>query len=114
MPQATPGLRSRSADFAGTPEVREHRQAEAGAPEQRGLSMFALQETDLLRLARGDERKARIGLAVKDSTTVALDRIAQRLAMGTRSTVSRELGSLSRRMKMGKALEQRYRQIIER
>jgi putative transposase len=114
LAQATLRLRSRSADFGGTPEVREHRQADAEVLVQRGLSMFTLEEADLLRLPRGDERKALIGLAVKDSTTVALDWIARRLAMGTRSTVSRELGCLSRRMKMEKDLEQRYRQLIER
>ena len=40
--------------------------------------------------------------------------IAQRLAMGTRSTVSREIGSLARRMKTDEDMAQRYRQLIER
>ena len=54
-----------------------------------------------------------IVLAVKQSTTVTLGWIAERLAMGTRSTVSRENGSLARRMQSDKDLAQRYRKLIE-
>ena len=114
LAQAAFRSHSRSADFGAAPEVREHQQADAEALVRRGLAVFALGEADLLRLARGDERKALIGLAVKESTTVPLAWIAQRLAMGTRSTVSREIGSLARRMKTDEDMAQRYRQLIER
>ncbi len=45
-------------------------------------------------LRRGDERKVLNALTVKRETTVPLDWIAQRLRMGARSTLSREVGAL--------------------
>jgi hypothetical protein len=63
---------------------------------QRGLAQLGLSEEDLTRLARGERRNSLRGLAIKRTTTVPLKWIAQRLEMGTRSTVSRELAAMSR------------------
>ena len=64
-------------------------------------------------LARGDERKAIIGLAVKRETTVPMDWIASRLQMGTRSTVSREAEAMWRRLSHERKLQKRYQSIME-
>ena len=110
--ESTLRLRSRKADFAAAPEVREHQEADAEALVQKGLQAVSLAEGDLACLARGDERKAMIALGIRKTTTVPLGWIARRLDMGTRSTVSREVNALARRMKTDKNLTDRYAQLI--
>lgn len=105
--------RRRSADFAAAPEVRDHQLADAEMLVARAMSVMGLDEAILRTVACGERRKALIALAVKESTTVPLAWIAQRLAMGTRSTVSREVGALARRIKTDPALAREYRQLID-
>jgi hypothetical protein len=51
-----------------------------------------------LALPRGDWRKALIAQVVKAETTVPLGWIAGRLDMGARSTVSREIGAMAKKL----------------
>jgi len=50
---------------------------------------------------------------IKRQTTVPLDWTAQKLHMGTRSTVSRVTGILSNRLATDRKLNKYHRQIIE-
>lgn len=56
--------------------------------------------------------KVLIALAVKREKTVPLDRIAARLQMGARSTVSRELGALAKVLPKDKKLTKLYEQMV--
>lgn len=58
----------------------------------------ALDKKELSALPKGEPRKALIALAVKRETTVLLGRIAENSHMGTPSTVSRELGTMAKRL----------------
>ncbi len=53
-----------------------------------------------------------IALAVKRETTVPLDWIAARLHMGARSTVSREVGALAKKLPKDKKLTKLYQQLV--
>lgn len=53
-----------------------------------------------------------IVLAVKRETTVTLTWIAERLKMGTRSTVSRETTKLARKMETNQKLKKQYETIL--
>jgi hypothetical protein len=75
---------------------------------QRGLAQLGLGEGDLTRLPRGERRKALIGLAIKRTTTVPLEWIAQRLEMGTRSTVSGGLAAMTRLITSDEAWRMKY------
>ncbi len=72
-----------------------------------------LDEVALAALPRGDERKVLIALAVKRETTVPLDWIAERLPMGARSTVSREMGALGKTLPGEKKLSKLCRKMLE-
>ena len=103
---------SRSSNQRKTQEVREHGEARAEQLVVAGMKRCKLTEEELEELACGDERKVIIALAVKRETTVALTWIAQRLKMGTRSTVSRETTTLARKMETDKKLKKRYETIL--
>ena len=64
---------------------------------RRGMAQLGLSEEDLQTLPRSEERKVIIAAAVKTKTTVPLSWIAERLGMGSRSTVSREVLAMKRR-----------------
>ncbi len=89
--------------------VREHSEERAEALVKAGLMVCGLGEEDLAGLPRGDERKAVIALVVKRETTVMLDWIAQRLSMGARSTVSREVDALAK----GLAGSQKLSELVD-
>ena len=104
-------LRSRSADFSAGPAVKAHQAVDAGELVRRGMEQLALTEDDLLALSRSEARKVIIAAVVKSLTTVPLDWIAQRLGMGSRSTVSREVLGLKRRMVGEIALRETFERL---
>ena len=104
--------KTRQKNFGAAPELKDHAEKRAAALVSRGMELCALAEADLLALPRGDERKVLIALAVKRETTVPLDWIAQRLDMGTRSTVSREVGDLARRLPNSPKWRKIYAEVV--
>jgi len=92
--------------------MREHHQERAAALIRVGMEWCGLDAEELQATARGDERKALIALAVKRETTVPLDWIAQRLQMGARSTVSREVAAMAKRLASEPDLAKLYQAIV--
>ena len=93
--------------------VKQHSAERAEALVLAGMKVCGLDEEALAALPRGEERKVLIALTVKRETTVALDWIAQRLHMGARSTVSREVGALGKDLPGSKKLLKLQREILE-
>jgi REP element-mobilizing transposase RayT len=105
-------LRSRSADFSSGPAVKEHQKVDAEGLVKRGMEQLGMTEEDLLALARSEGRKVLIAAAVRSVTTVPLEWIVQRLSMGSRSTVSREVRTIGRRMEGDAALREEYERLL--
>jgi ABC-type cobalamin/Fe3+-siderophores transport system ATPase subunit len=102
--------RTKKPNYAAAPATREHHEERAAEIVTQGLALLGMSQEDLGVLPRGEERKVLIALAVKQQTTVPLDWIAQRLEMGARSTVSREIGAMARRLPKNP----RWRKLIAR
>ena len=95
-------------------EVAEHGEVRAEQIAVAGLKRCRLKEADLQTLAYGDERKVLIALTIKSETTVPLTWIAERLNMGTRSTVSRETTGLAKELATNRKLQKEYDAILRR
>lgn len=80
-----PGKGFRSSNGYHGPEIREHGQARAEELIKFGLRHFGLSENDLHSLAKGDRRKALVAALIHSETSVRLDWISERLAMGSRA-----------------------------
>jgi len=93
--------------------ILDHHLSRAEALLESGLRVCGLQAAALSGLPCNDERKALVALVIKSQTTVPLDWIAQKLHMGTRSTVSRVTGVLSKRLPNDKKLDKRRHQITK-
>ncbi|MBL9118204.1 MAG: transposase [Verrucomicrobiaceae bacterium] len=85
-------------NYGASAGVKDHHLRMAMRLVDAGMKECKLTEEDLVRLAHGDERKAMIALAIKTHTTVPLDWVAERLHMGTRSTVSRTAALVKRKV----------------
>ena len=105
-------ISARRKGYGAAGAVREHHLHRAASLVRAGLRVCALGEALLEALPCGEERKVLIALAVKRETTVPMDWIAGRLCMGARSTVSREVGAMARRMSGDKRLQRTYRSIL--
>ena len=68
---------------------RDHGEERARKIVSCGLKVFKLDEGGLQGLAKSDGRKAAIGHVARRETTVSLDWVSKRLAMGDRCAVSR-------------------------
>ena len=93
--------------------ILDHHLSRAEALLESGLRVCGLQAAALSGLPCNDERKTLVALVIKSQTTVPLDWIAQKLHMGTRSTVSRVTGVLSKRLPNDKKLDKRRHQITK-
>ena len=93
--------------------VKRHSVERAMSLVEAGMKVCGLDGEALAALPRGDERKVLIALAVKRDTTVPLDWIAERLHMGARSTVSREMGAMAKLLPREKKLSKLYQKILE-
>lgn len=93
--------------------VKQHSAERAEALVAAGMKVCGLDAEALAALPRGDERKVLIALTVKRETTVPLDWIAQRLHMGARSTVSREVGALGKALPGSRKLTKLHHEILE-
>jgi putative transposase len=89
---------ARRKNYKAAAEVQNHSEVRAEALVKAGLAVCKLDGEALLALPRGDWRKALIAQVVKAETTVPLGWIAGRLEMGARSTVSREIGAMAKKL----------------
>ena len=99
-------------NYKAAAEVKAHGEARAELLVKAGMKVCELDEEALRALPRGDRRKALIAQVVKAETTVPLDWIAARLDMGARSTVSREIGAMTKALPTDAKLERLRDEII--
>jgi hypothetical protein len=69
-------------------EVRESAEAKGVRIIQEGLERLGWPEAELIRRRKGDPVKLQIALRLRRETTMTLEWIAQRLAMGTKTHLS--------------------------
>ena len=99
-------------NYASAVSVKEHNQQRAEGLVQNGMAVCRLDKEALAALPRGDERKVVIALAVRQQTTMPLDWIAAQLQMGARSTVSREVGAMAKKLESNVELGKLYQKVV--
>lgn len=91
------GRNKREDGYSG-PEVRKHDEHRAEKIVLAGLTLFAIGDADLRRLACNDWRKRLLAEVAQSETTVRLDWIRKRLEMGDRSYCCRLIRSTRERL----------------
>lgn len=103
---------ARRRNYGASAEVKDHHERTAERLLEAGMRVCKLTEADLMRLAHGHEKKALIALAIKEQTTMPLDWVAEKLRMGTRSTVSRATAGVKKRLGEEAALNRLKKKIL--
>ena len=84
--------RPKSRGYGSTGERRAHGEARASEILRAGLQLFEMDEEEMAGTAGSDERKVAIAKLIWERTTVSQKWIAARLAMGSGSNVSQQIG----------------------
>lgn len=99
----------KNANYCGD-ELKGHGQQRAEEIAKRGLLLIGLKEEDLSKMAKGDQGKALVALAIKQETGVSLKWIAQRLKMGVTTGISR----YTSQAKTGLEKNRKQRKLLEK
>ncbi len=103
----------KSKNYAGE-EIRDHGVRRAERIARCGLEVFGLGEEDLPNIPKDADEKALTALLIRGETTVPLAWIAERLGMGSTSTVTRASIAIGERLKKDRALKSARKKIIAR
>ncbi|MCF6311713.1 MAG: transposase [Verrucomicrobiales bacterium] len=91
-------------------ELKGHGEQRAEEIAEKGLRLSGIKEADLVKMAKGDHRKALVALAIKQETGVSLKWITQRLKMGVTTGISR----YASQAKVGLEKNRKQRKLLEK